>query len=68
MATQKSMLSEFAWDQRYRIDAIEDVLTPAIRVGWRNWPSAQARRAALWPGCFGPKPASASVNGGSRRA
>ena len=30
MATQKSMLSEFAWDQRYRLSAIEDVLTPAL--------------------------------------
>jgi D-serine deaminase-like pyridoxal phosphate-dependent protein len=30
MATQKSMLSEFGWDQRYRVSAIEDVLTPAL--------------------------------------
>jgi len=30
MATQKFMLSEFAWDQRYRVAAVEDVLTPAL--------------------------------------
>jgi D-serine deaminase-like pyridoxal phosphate-dependent protein len=30
MATQKSMLSEFAWDRRYRVSAVEDVLTPAL--------------------------------------
>lgn len=30
MAMQKSMLSDFAWDQRYRVSAIEDVLTPAL--------------------------------------
>jgi hypothetical protein len=30
MATQKSMLSEFAWDQRYRLPDIENVLTPAL--------------------------------------
>lgn len=30
MATQKSLLSEFAWDQRYRVSAAEDVLTPAL--------------------------------------
>jgi D-serine deaminase-like pyridoxal phosphate-dependent protein len=30
MATQKSMLSEFAWDQRYRVPDIENVLTPAV--------------------------------------
>jgi D-serine deaminase-like pyridoxal phosphate-dependent protein len=30
MATQKSMLSEFAWDQRYRVPDIENVLTPAL--------------------------------------
>jgi D-serine deaminase-like pyridoxal phosphate-dependent protein len=30
MVTQKSMLSEFAWDQRYRVAALEDVLTPAL--------------------------------------
>ncbi len=30
MATQKSMLSEFAWDPHYRVSAIEDVLTPAL--------------------------------------
>jgi len=30
MATQKSMLSEFGWDQRYGVSRIEDVLTPAL--------------------------------------
>ena len=30
MATQKSMLSEFGWDQRYGVSHIEDVLTPAL--------------------------------------
>src|SRR6266436_4845133 len=30
MAAQKSMLNEFAWDQRYRVSGIEDVLTPAL--------------------------------------
>jgi D-serine deaminase-like pyridoxal phosphate-dependent protein len=30
MAAQKSMLSEFAWDARYRLSATEDVLTPAL--------------------------------------
>jgi D-serine deaminase-like pyridoxal phosphate-dependent protein len=30
MATQKSMLNEFAWDQRYSISSVEDVLTPAL--------------------------------------
>jgi len=32
MATQKFMLSEFAWDQRYRVTGVEDVLTPALVV------------------------------------
>lgn len=30
MAVQKSMLSEFAWDQRYRVSDLENVLTPAL--------------------------------------
>src|SRR5260370_32460867 len=30
MAAQKSMLSEFAWDPRYRVSGAEDVLTPAL--------------------------------------
>ena len=30
MAAQKSMLSEFAWDERYKLSRIEDVLTPAL--------------------------------------
>jgi len=30
MATQKSMLSEFAWDSRYRVSTLDDVLTPAL--------------------------------------
>ncbi len=30
MATQKSMLSSFGWDARYRVSGIEDVLTPAL--------------------------------------
>jgi D-serine deaminase-like pyridoxal phosphate-dependent protein len=30
MGTQKSMLSEFPWDQRYRVPDIENVLTPTL--------------------------------------
>jgi D-serine deaminase-like pyridoxal phosphate-dependent protein len=30
MATQKSMISEFAGDPRYRVSGIEDVMTPAL--------------------------------------
>jgi D-serine deaminase-like pyridoxal phosphate-dependent protein len=30
MATQKSMLGKFAWDERYKVSGIEDVLTPAL--------------------------------------
>src|SRR6266704_2115162 len=30
MAAQKSMLNEFAWDQRYKVSGIEDLLTPAL--------------------------------------
>src|SRR5258707_13286945 len=30
MATQKSMLNYFAWDPRYRVSAVEEVLTPAL--------------------------------------
>src|SRR6266568_1215852 len=30
MAAQKSMLNEFAWDQRYKVSGIEDVLTPVL--------------------------------------
>jgi D-serine deaminase-like pyridoxal phosphate-dependent protein len=30
MATQKFMLDEFAWDPRYRVSSIADVLTPAL--------------------------------------
>jgi D-serine deaminase-like pyridoxal phosphate-dependent protein len=32
MAAQKSMLSEFAWDPRYRVSGIEEILTPALIV------------------------------------
>jgi D-serine deaminase-like pyridoxal phosphate-dependent protein len=32
MAGQKSMISEFAWDPRYRVSGIEDVMTPALVV------------------------------------
>jgi D-serine deaminase-like pyridoxal phosphate-dependent protein len=32
MATQKSMISKFAWDPRYGVSGIEDVLTPALVV------------------------------------
>jgi D-serine deaminase-like pyridoxal phosphate-dependent protein len=32
MATQKSMMSEFAWDPRYKVSGIEDVMTPALVV------------------------------------
>jgi D-serine deaminase-like pyridoxal phosphate-dependent protein len=30
MTTQKSMLSDFTWEQCYRVSAIEDLLTPAL--------------------------------------
>jgi D-serine deaminase-like pyridoxal phosphate-dependent protein len=30
MATQKSMLNNFAWDECYKVSGIEDVLTPAL--------------------------------------
>jgi D-serine deaminase-like pyridoxal phosphate-dependent protein len=30
MSAQKTMLSEFAWDPRYRVSATEDMLTPAL--------------------------------------
>jgi D-serine deaminase-like pyridoxal phosphate-dependent protein len=30
MTGQKSMLSEFAWEQRYRVSSLDDVLTPAL--------------------------------------
>jgi D-serine deaminase-like pyridoxal phosphate-dependent protein len=30
MAAQKSMVNEFAWDQRYRVSAVEELLTPAL--------------------------------------
>ena len=30
MGTLKFMLNEFAWDERYRVSSIEDVLTPAL--------------------------------------
>jgi D-serine deaminase-like pyridoxal phosphate-dependent protein len=32
MAAQNSMLKEFAWDKRYHLSAIEEVLTPALLV------------------------------------
>jgi D-serine deaminase-like pyridoxal phosphate-dependent protein len=32
MAAQKSMLSEYAWDPRYKVSRIEDVMTPALVV------------------------------------
>lgn len=32
MAAQLSMLGEFAWDERYRLSSIEEVLTPALLV------------------------------------
>jgi D-serine deaminase-like pyridoxal phosphate-dependent protein len=31
-AMQKSMMSEFAWDPRYRVSGIEDLMTPALMV------------------------------------
>jgi D-serine deaminase-like pyridoxal phosphate-dependent protein len=30
MATQESMLTEFAWDSRYQLSNVADVLTPAL--------------------------------------
>lgn len=32
MVTQKSMIREFAWDPRYRVFGVEDVMTPALVV------------------------------------
>jgi len=32
MSAQKSILSAFAWDHRYRVSGVEDVLTPALVV------------------------------------
>ena len=32
MATQQFLLSEFPWDERYRVTSLEDVLTPALVV------------------------------------
>jgi D-serine deaminase-like pyridoxal phosphate-dependent protein len=32
MATQKSMISEFAWDPRYGVSGMEDAMTPALVV------------------------------------
>jgi D-serine deaminase-like pyridoxal phosphate-dependent protein len=32
MGTQKSMLSEYAWDQQYKITGLEDVMTPVLVV------------------------------------
>jgi hypothetical protein len=32
MATQKSMMSKFDWDPRYRVSRMEDVMTPALVV------------------------------------
>jgi D-serine deaminase-like pyridoxal phosphate-dependent protein len=32
MATQKSMISEYDWDSRYKVSGIEDVMTPALVV------------------------------------
>lgn len=32
MTAQKTMISEFAWDPRYRVSGIEDVMTPALVV------------------------------------
>jgi D-serine deaminase-like pyridoxal phosphate-dependent protein len=32
MAVQKSMLSEYAWDPRYKVSGVEDVMTPALVV------------------------------------
>ncbi|HMD08831.1 MAG TPA: D-TA family PLP-dependent enzyme [Candidatus Acidoferrum sp.] len=32
MTAQKSMLSEYAWDPRYKVSGIEDVMTPALVV------------------------------------
>ena len=30
MATQQFMLSEFPWDERYRVTRVDEVLTPAL--------------------------------------
>ena len=42
MSAQKSMLTEFAWDSRYAVSGMEDVLTPALVV----YPDAVASNIA----------------------
>ena len=32
MAHEKSMLSEFAWDERYRVSGVDEIITPALLV------------------------------------
>src|SRR5580658_10315402 len=32
MTTQKSLISEFAWDEGYRVSNVDDVMTPALVV------------------------------------
>src|SRR5580693_7579382 len=32
MTTQKSMIGEFAWDERYRVSGVDEVMTPALVV------------------------------------
>lgn len=50
MAGQISMLSEFAWDERYRLSGIEEVLTPALLVYPHSIASNIERTLALLDG------------------
>lgn len=50
MATTKSMVSEFPWDERYRVPDVEDVLTPALVVYPENIDWNMARMLQLLGG------------------
>jgi D-serine deaminase-like pyridoxal phosphate-dependent protein len=50
MTAQKSMISEFAWDEGYRVPGIEDVMTPALLVYPEFIASNIARTVALLGG------------------
>ena len=50
MATQKLMLSEFPWDERHRVERLEEVLTPALVVYPDIVASNNRRGACEMPG------------------
>ncbi len=50
MAAQKSMIGEFAWDPRYAVSGVEDVMTPALLVYPEIIASNIARTLALLDG------------------